>query len=113
MATTASAQQPQDPFATVYKETCSACHGENMEGATQGPALVGGALRHGYSIEQITKSIATGFPDASMPAFSRTLDAVKLQRLAIYIGEKRSNLAYTDFKVAPVRRSNSSPCGLR
>jgi aldose sugar dehydrogenase len=100
VAATASAQQPQDPFATVYKESCSACHGENMEGATQGPALAGGALRHGDSIEQITKSIATGFPDAGMPAFSRTLDAVKLQRLAIYIGEKRSNLAYTDFKVA-------------
>ena len=100
VATTASAQQPQDPFATVYKNTCSACHGENMEGATQGPALAGGALRHGDSIDQITKSIATGFPDAGMPAFSRTLDAVTLQRLAIYIGEKRSNLAYTDFKVA-------------
>ena len=99
-ASTASAQQPQDPFATVYKESCSACHGENMEGATQGPPLAGGALRHGDSIEQITKSITTGFPDAGMPAFSRTLDAVKLQRLAIYIGEKRSNLAYTDFKVA-------------
>jgi aldose sugar dehydrogenase len=99
-AAPAGAQQPQDPFATVYKESCSACHGENMEGATQGPALAGGALRHGDSIEQITKSIATGFPDAGMPSFSRTLDALKLQRLAIFIGEKRANLAYTDFKVA-------------
>ena len=92
-ATTARAQQPQDPFATLYKESCSACHGDNMDGATQGPALAGGVLRHGDSIEQITKSIAAGFPDAGMPAFSRTLDAVQLQRLAIYIGEKRSNLA--------------------
>jgi glucose/arabinose dehydrogenase len=97
---TASAQQPPpDPFATVYKESCSACHGENMEGATQGPALAG-ALRRGDSVDQITKNIAAGFPDAGMPAFGGTLDAVKIQRLAIFIGEKRANLAYTDFKVA-------------
>jgi aldose sugar dehydrogenase len=91
---------PQDPFASVYRDSCSACHGENLEGAAQGPALAGSALRHGDSIEQITKSIAAGFPDTGMPAWSRTLDAVKIQRLAILIAEKRGNLAYTDFKVA-------------
>lgn len=96
----ASAQQPPpDPFATVYRDSCSACHGENMEGATQGPPLTG-ALRRGNSVDQITKNIAAGFPDAGMPAFSGTLDATKIQRLAILIGEKRANLAYTDFKVA-------------
>jgi glucose/arabinose dehydrogenase len=96
----AYAQTPQDPFVTLYRDSCGACHGENLEGAAQGSALAGGALRHGDSIEQITRSIAAGFPDAGMPAWSKTLDAAKIQRLAIYISEKRSNLAYTDFKVA-------------
>jgi aldose sugar dehydrogenase len=98
---TASAQAPpQDPFVTLYRESCSSCHGENLEGAAQGPALAGGALRHGDSIEQISKSIASGFPDSGMPAWSKTLDAAKIQRLAIHIAEKRTNLGYTDFRVA-------------
>ena len=98
-ATAGAQQPPADPFATVYKESCSACHGENMEGATQGPALTG-ALRRGDSVERITNNIASGFAEAGMPAFGGTLDAVKIQRLAIFIAEKRANLAYTDFKVA-------------
>jgi glucose/arabinose dehydrogenase len=92
--------QQQDPFVTPYRESCSVCHGQNLEGAAQGPPLVGVALRHGESIAQISRSIAAGFPDRGMPAWSRTLDEAGIQRLAIYISEMRSNLAYTDFKVA-------------
>jgi mono/diheme cytochrome c family protein len=98
---TAHAQQaPQDPFVSVYRESCSSCHGEKLEGAAQGPALAGSVLRHGDSIEQISRSIASGFPDAGMPAWWTMLDATKIQRLAIYISETRHNFAYTDFKVA-------------
>jgi glucose/arabinose dehydrogenase len=98
---TAHAQQPPpDPFVTVYRESCSTCHGEKMQGAAQGPALAGNPLRHGDSIEQITQSIANGFPDTGMPAWSKTLDATKIQRLAIYIAETRHDFAYTDFKIA-------------
>ena len=97
-ATTASAQQ--DPFVVVYGESCSVCHGENLEGAAQGTPLVGVELKHGDSIEAITNSIAAGFPDTGMPGWSETLDDTQIQRLAIYISERRSDLAYTDFKVA-------------
>jgi len=99
-ATTMAQQAPPDPFVSVYRDSCSVCHGESLEGAPQGPALVGADLVHGNSIAEITASIANGFPQAGMPAWSETLDGTAIQRLAIYISEQRQQLAYTDFKVA-------------
>jgi aldose sugar dehydrogenase len=96
----AAIAQPPDPFAVPYTENCAVCHGANLEGAAQGTPLAGRDLKHGDSVDQIAKSIAQGFPEARMPGFSGTLDAVQIQRLAIFISEKRSQLAYTDFKVS-------------
>jgi glucose/arabinose dehydrogenase len=92
--------QQQDPFGGLYKESCAVCHGESLEGAAQGPPLVGAELRNGDSIADLTKSIAEGFAATGMPAWSATLDATRIQRLAIFIAEQRSRLAYTDFKIA-------------
>jgi glucose/arabinose dehydrogenase/cytochrome c5 len=96
----ANANAQQDPFVKVYNENCSVCHGENLEGAAQGTPLVGIDFRHGDSIAEITKSIADGVPETTMPAWSETLTAAQIQNLAIYISERRANLAYTDFKIA-------------
>ena len=89
-----------DPFAAPYQEYCSDCHGASFEGTSQGTPLVGVDLRHGDSIEAMSLGIAEGFPDAGMPGFSETLDADAIRRLAIFIGEQRASLAYTDFRVA-------------
>lgn len=94
------ARAQADPFVTVYRDSCSVCHGESLEGAAQGTPLAGAALEHGDSIAEISKSIAEGIPGTGMPAWSQTLDATQIQRLAIYISEQRANLAYTDFKIA-------------
>ena len=94
-----AAAQQEDPFLSVYQKSCSVCHGENLEGAAQGTPLVGSELRHGSSIAEITASIASGFPQTGMPAWSETLSSTEIQRLAIFIGEKRSELGYTDFKI--------------
>ena len=96
----ALAQQPPDPFVTPYTESCSVCHGASLEGAAQGPPLVGVELKHGDSIAELTKSIAEGFPQTGMPGWSATLDEVRIRRLAILISERRSDLSYTDFKIA-------------
>ena len=90
----------QDAFFGPYAEVCAVCHGANLEGAAQGTPLVGIALRHGESVDQIAKSITEGFPQTGMPAWSATLDPAKIRRLAISISEKRSDFTYTDFKVA-------------
>jgi glucose/arabinose dehydrogenase len=95
----AQAQAPQDPFLQPYRENCSVCHGENLEGAAQGTPLVGVELKHGDSIAALTKSISDGIAQTPMPAWSATLDATRVQRLAIFISEKRANFSYTDFKV--------------
>ena len=99
----AAAQAPAtpqgDPFGGPYREFCSVCHGENMEGAAQGPPLAGVRLKHGDSIPDLMKSIAEGNPQASMPAFSATMDQVKIRFIAAYISEKRAGFGYTDFKV--------------
>jgi glucose/arabinose dehydrogenase len=90
---------PADPFAGPYAELCSVCHGPNLEGAAQGPSLVG-ELRRGDSIDALVRSIAEGAPAAGMPAWSETLDDAAIHRLAIFIGEQRNALSYADFKVA-------------
>ena len=95
----ALAQQPADPFVTPYTESCSVCHGASLEGAAQGPPLVGVDLKHGDSVDEIAKSIAAGVPDTAMPAWSATLDDVQIRRLAIFISERRHDLTYTDFKI--------------
>jgi glucose/arabinose dehydrogenase len=90
----------QDAFATPYAEKCAVCHGTRLEGSAQGTPLAGIALRHGSSVDEIAKSIATGFPQRGMPAWSATLDDTQIRRLAIFISEQRSHLSYLDFKVA-------------
>lgn len=95
---TALAQQ--DSFLALYEANCSVCHGASMEGAAQGTPLVGVELRHGASIEAIASSIADGIPDTPMLSWSATLSENEIQQLAIYIGEQRANLTYTDFRIA-------------
>ena len=97
----ARAQIPSDPFGGPYKELCSACHGENLEGAPRGTPLAGVELRHGASVDEIARSIAEGFPDAGMPAWRETLDEQQIRRIALYVAERRAGLTYTDFNVDP------------
>src|SRR6185503_2358396 len=81
-----------DPFLAPYTQHCAVCHGANLEGAAQGTPLAGVALRHGNSADEIAKSIADGVPQTAMPAWSATLDATQIRRLAILISEKRPTL---------------------
>ena len=87
-----------DPLKTAYDENCSACHGQDMEGTGQGSPLIGVAFRHGESVEEISASIANGFPAQGMPGWSGILPETEIRRLAIYIAERRSDLSW-DFKV--------------
>src|SRR6185295_12109516 len=107
-----------DPFRAPYTQHCAVCHGANLEGAAQGTPLAGVALRHGSSADAIAKSIADGVPQTAMPAWSATLDATQIRRLAILISEKRSDLTYTDFKIGapptvPEGRINSEKHAFR
>ncbi|MBV7336745.1 PQQ-dependent sugar dehydrogenase [Chloroflexi bacterium TSY] len=89
----------QDEFASIYTENCAVCHGENMEGAAQGPALVGVPLIHGQTVAELTESIAKGFPTNGMPGWSATMEEGDIRSLAILIAEKRVDLSDTDYKM--------------
>ena len=89
----------RDPVAPIYDANCSICHGENFEGLTLGPPLVGRDLIHGASAAQIANSISVGFPTTGMPAWSETLTDAEIQGLALMITEKRSGYSRMDFNV--------------
>lgn len=88
-----------DPFEGDYVERCGSCHGERLEGSALGPPLIGGALKHGDSVGELSASIAQGFPQSGMPAWSDTLSAAEIQSLAIYVAERRVDRRFTDFRV--------------
>lgn len=74
----------------LYGEHCAVCHGEQLQGAAQGVALLGRELKGGTTVADIEASIGRGAPALSMPAWSETLSATQIRALAIYIGEKRA-----------------------
>ena len=88
-----------DPFVAAFDENCSVCHGEDLGGAPLGTPLIGVDLIHGDSVAEIHQSIANGFPQRGMPAWSDTLSTARIQSLAIYIAERRVDRRFTDFKV--------------
>ncbi|MDP6437155.1 MAG: PQQ-dependent sugar dehydrogenase [Gammaproteobacteria bacterium] len=78
-----------DSFIKHFNENCGACHGEDLQGAPLGGPLVGVDLQHGDSVKEIANSIATGFPENGMPAWSETLSENRIWNLALYVAEQR------------------------
>ena len=86
----------RDSFISQFNEACGSCHGEDLCGLTRGPALVGAPLRHGDTVAEIAASIAGGFPEAGMPAFSATLAPAEVHNLALYVAEQRQGTTILD-----------------
>jgi len=84
---------PADEVGNVYQEHCAVCHGENLEGAAQGPALVGAPLAGGDRVLDLVHSIAAGNPAKGMPGWQGTLPDARIRSFAIYILEKRARPA--------------------
>jgi glucose/arabinose dehydrogenase len=85
-----------DGFIKQFNEQCAVCHGENLQGAALGTPLVGVTLRHGDSVKEIAKSIASGFPETGMPAWSETLNESQMWNLALYVAEQRQGTTILD-----------------
>lgn len=83
--------QSQVPISEVYKENCTACHGENLQGNGQGPALLGRRLSYGDTVEELSRSIRKGYQNAGMPAWGSILSAAKIRSLSLYIIAQRQN----------------------
>ena len=83
-----------EPSQDIYNENCAVCHGDQLEGASQGGALVGRELVGGDSMDAISASIAKGNPAKGMPAWASVLDDQAIKSLAILIREYRSGLGF-------------------
>ena len=78
-----------DEMGGIYAAQCAVCHGDNQEGSSLGPALVGNSLQHGEDVSALIKTLEQGVPDKGMPAWKDTLPDHEIRGLVIYLLEKR------------------------
>jgi glucose/arabinose dehydrogenase/cytochrome c5 len=71
-----------------YKELCSNCHGDKLQGAQAG-SLLDDVWVNGGDDASIEKSIRTGFPDKGMPAWGNAIPDKEIRAMVIYIREQR------------------------
>ncbi len=67
----------------VYKEACTVCHGEKLEGGI-GPGLLGPKYIYGDSVEDHLRVISKGTANG-MPGFEKQLGPIKIHNVAAYI----------------------------
>jgi glucose/arabinose dehydrogenase/mono/diheme cytochrome c family protein len=96
MTATAVAAIPEQQSDPSYLADCAVCHGDRLQGSPQAPPL-NGVLAHGDSIEALVTSIAKGFPNEGMPAWSGALTEIQIKSMALYLLEARQGLSYTNY----------------
>ncbi len=87
-----------EPFLASYEANCASCHGFDLEGTERGVALLG-PMQHGSTVAALVRDIATGAPDAHLPAFGQLLNPLEIKGIAIYIAERRVDQRFLDFRV--------------
>ncbi len=87
-----------DIYVPLYVENCASCHGEQLEGTQTGIALVGSQLPGGDSVDELQKSIRDAHLAHNQLFFSETLSDEEIKGLAIFVGERRMNQRFTEFK---------------
>jgi glucose/arabinose dehydrogenase len=86
----------KDLFIKQFNDNCGSCHGEDLRGTPLGTPLVGIPLRYGDTVQDIAKSIASGYPEKGMPAWSTALSASQVWNLALYVAEQRQGTTILD-----------------
>ena len=89
----------QDPYEQLYSQHCASCHGKNMEGNAHASALVGNVLKHGETIDALSRGIEKGYLEQGMPAFGEMLSEGELKGIAIFISERRKDFSMADFSI--------------
>lgn len=70
--------------ATLFKNTCAACHREDA-GGNVGPNLTDNYWLHGGKLQDIFKTIKYGWKDKGMPEWQHNMSAKQIAGLASYI----------------------------
>ncbi len=79
----------REPSFVAWKENCAGCHGRALDGTGQGSGLVGGPLKGGETVAEMTAVIAKGVPGTTMQGWEGKLSPQQIKLLAIYISEQR------------------------
>jgi aldose sugar dehydrogenase len=87
-----------DIYVPLFAAHCGDCHGRDLRGTERGSSLVGGELPAGDTLAALVQSISRGRPAFGMPAFGGVLTEDEIKGLAIYVGERRLGLRYTEFR---------------
>ena len=87
-----------DLYVPLFAEHCSSCHGAELTGTGNGPALVARTLDHGDEVAELIESIKHRHPSLGTPAFAADLSPLQIKGLAIYVGERRLGQHFTEFR---------------
>ncbi|HWZ05266.1 MAG TPA: c-type cytochrome, partial [Mucilaginibacter sp.] len=69
---------------TIFKTTCSPCHGINGQGVV-GPNLTDDYWLHGNKINDLFKTIKYGVPAKGMPTWEKQLSPKQISDVANYV----------------------------
>ena len=105
--------RPEDvvSFDRLYKQNCSACHGENGSG---GPAfdLANSNYQTLVDDESLRHSITSGMPGTEMPAFGESAGGfLTPQQVNVLVAGMRSRWAHTDQKLHDMPGYSSNAIG--
>jgi cytochrome c oxidase cbb3-type subunit III len=106
--------RPEDvvSFDRLYKQNCSACHGENGSG---GPALDLANPNYQALVDEasLRRGITYGMPGTQMPAFGESAGGfLTPQQVDTLVGGMRSRWAHADQKVHDMPPYSSSTMGI-
>ncbi|MFK7730601.1 MAG: PQQ-dependent sugar dehydrogenase [Pseudomonadales bacterium] len=83
-----------DEYVALYDDSCAQCHGADLKGTPRGPALLDTTLSYGDSVAELQGSIS----ERHTTNFSSSLTDIEIKGLAIFLGERRLGLRFSDFR---------------
>lgn len=90
-----STADSREPSLVAWNENCASCHGRQLEGSANAPALVESELKNGDEISRLIVAIADGLPSSSGHAWRDRLSAQQIKSLALLISERRQKFPTT------------------
>lgn len=82
----------REPSRMAFNEHCAHCHEmtlPDISGSWSGPALVGGSLEGGDTVEALMASIESAHPDLDQQPWRDSISEHSIKALALYIIERR------------------------
>ena len=84
--------EAREPSRLAYGEHCADCHGADLNGSAQGPALVGAPLKRGDSTAALIAAIAEGHTGQAMADWRDVLPEETIKALALFVSEQRQQI---------------------